>query len=136
MEMSLDPVDNAHTYAMVTHWAKAMGIEPSHVFADDSPSLLLFANNHSLRFMPEFSPAGHLLHTRELEHLREALLHECLTNLLDIGLNLDDDAEDSLSFYRRLTDVRNVDLLDRPMWLIHPTDSIILRTVSDELFRR
>lgn len=135
MEMSHNPVQLMHDHEMITHWAKAMDLDPGHVFASSDRSLLWYAKNNNLKFQPEWSPVGQLLHTRALEHLRKALVHECVSNLLDIGLNLDDDMSDSLDFLKRLNAVTALDDRHRPTWLTVPTDSLILRTVSDDIFR-
>lgn len=136
MEMSHNPVQLMHDHAMITHWAKAMDLDPSHIFAvPGTINLFWYAKNHNLKFQPEWSPMGRLLHTGRLEHLRKALIHECTSNLLDIGINVDDDPTDSLGLYMRLTAVTDLDERNRPRWLTVPTDSLILRTVSDDLFK-
>lgn len=128
MNLSSNPVQNAHDHAMITRWAQAVGVAPGRVFVARAESILHYSDDNQVRFVCEYSPMGHLLHTERLEHLRQALIHECLSNLLDVAIFIDDDAEESLALYRRLISGSTIDNV--PVWLAVPTDSITLRTID------
>jgi len=99
------------------HWARAMNVPASVIM--EHTNVLQFAVSHDTWFMPDMDEEGCVIDNDRLEQFRLACLYDCLSNMLDIGINLDDDATGSVAFYNRLT-ANDHDDRNAPSWLTHP----------------
>lgn len=110
-------------YNMTEHWCNAVRGEmhpvpyPSIVF--EHGNVLQYAENTNTWFTPDYDADGVLIHNERLESFRLACLYDAMSNMLDIGINLDDDATDSTMFYMRLTANDHNDR-NEPRWLTEP----------------
>jgi hypothetical protein len=118
-------------YKTTEHWCNAVSPSvpsafPSAVIAHHN--VLQFAQAQDIWFTPDYDEEGVVISNDRLEQFRLACLYDCLSNMLDIGVNLDDDDRPSSAWYTRLV-TNDHDGFNRPSWLTEgdPT-SIVLRT--------
>lgn len=118
-------------YQMTEHWCNAVSPSepsafPSVVFAHGN--ILQFAQAQDIWFTPDYDEDGLVIDNDRLEQFRLACLYDCLSNMMDIGINLDDDDRPSSEFYTRLV-TNDHDDMNRPSWLTHPDPySLPIRT--------
>lgn len=110
-------------YNMTEHWCKAVSPStpvayPTAVF-ESAGNVYQFAVKHDVWFTPDYDADGVLIHNERLESFRLACLYDAMSNMLDIGINLDDDATNSTAFYERLTANDHNDR-NEPSWLTTP----------------
>lgn len=139
MHQQFDPVMNAHDHAMTTHWAHAVGVDPNHLFVEMShtsmdgkfqDNILRWGNVHDVWFTPDYDEDGiTVIENERLEHFRLAYMHDCLSNLQDVAMNLDDDPDDDLRALFQLTH-NDPDNDGNQSWLTHGNPhSLVYRTL-------
>jgi len=135
MHMSFDPVQNAHDHAMVVHWAQAVGVDPSKLFLelsypDNNDNVLRWGNANNVWFTPDYEADGvTIIDNERLEHFRLAFMHDCLSNLMDVAINLDDDPTPDLRALFRLTH-NDPDYEGNQSWITRGNpDSLVYRTL-------
>lgn len=129
----MNHVTHMMDYQMTMHWCNAVmhnSAFPSAVFAHHN--ILQFAEAQDIWFTPDYDADGVVIDNDRLEQFRLACLYDCLSNMLDIGENLDDDDRPSSEFYTRLV-TNDHDAFNRPSWLTQgDPNSIAMRTYRNE----
>ena len=135
MHQQFDPVQNAHDHAMVVHWAQAVGYDPSKLFGemslpDGNDNILRWGIANDVGFTPDYEDDGvTVIENERLEHFRLAYMHDCLSNLMDVTVNLDDDPDNDLRALRQLSH-NDPDNDGNQSWLTHGNpDSLVYRTL-------
>jgi hypothetical protein len=118
-------------YQSVVHWCNAVSPSTPAAFPAaviDHVNVLQFATKQDVWFTPDYDSDGLVIDNDRLEQFRLACLYDCLSNMLDIGENLDDDDRPSSEWYTRLV-TNDHDDMNRPSWLTDgDPHSIVMRT--------
>jgi hypothetical protein len=130
-----DIVTHTMDYKTTEHWCNAMRREgdvvpyPSIVL--DRGNILEYAIKQDVWFTPDRDPhTNDILHNDRLEQFRLACLYDATSNLLDIGVNLDDDVKDTVEWIRLLTQHAGTGEPSNLMWLINGDSfSLVMRTL-------
>lgn len=128
-----DIITHTMDYKTTEHWCNAVtpsvpAAFPSTVF--DHGNVLQFAIAQDIWFTPDVDAAGNVIDNSRLEEFRLACLYDATSNLLDIGVNLDDEIAPTVEWIRLLTQHAGTGEPSNLLWMTYPTDSsIILRTL-------
>jgi len=135
MHMQFDPVQNAHDHAMVVHWAQSVGVDPNRLFLEMSyptgnDNVLRWGIANNVWFTPDYEGDGvTIIHNERLEHFRLAYMHDSLSNLMDVAVNLDDSATNDLRALFQLTH-NDPDYDGNQAWITWGNnDSLVYRTL-------
>lgn len=126
-------ITNAMDYQMTEHWCNAVRAPGDHVpfptLIHEHVNILKFAIAQDHWFVPDYDEDGVVIDNDRLEQFRLACLYDCLSNMLDVGENLDDDDRPSSAFYTRLV-TNDHDAFNRPSWLTEGDPaSLVMRTL-------
>lgn len=130
-----DATTHMMDYNATEHWCNAVrpnaSIAPYPSIVFEHVNVLQFAQKHNVWFTPDRDPnTMDIIHNERLEQFRLACLYDATSNLLDIGVNLDDDVKDTIEWIRMLTQHAGTGERSNMMWLINgDTTSIVYRTL-------
>lgn len=130
--MTAQMITHMMDYKTTEHWCNAVSPStptafPSAVYAHHN--ILQFAQAQDIWFTPDYDKDGVMIDNDRLEQFRLACLYDCLSNMLDIGVNLDDDDRPSSEWYTRLV-TNDHDAFNRPSWITEgDPSSIAMRTL-------
>lgn len=130
--MSLGIIDRAMDFQMTEHWCNAVKGStptafPSAVFAH--VNVLQFAQAQDIWFTPDYDADGVIVQNDRLEQFRLACLYDATTNMLDIGVNLDDTMDNTIKWLDMLTRHAGTGVESDLEWLVNGNAySIVHRT--------
>lgn len=132
--MSNNATTHMIDYNAVEAWCKAVSPSTPSAFPAavyEHVNVLQFAQRHNVWFTPDRdSNTMDIIHNERLENFRLACLYDATSNLLDIGVNLDDDVKDTIEWIRLLTQHAGTGERSNLMWLFNgDTSSVAYRTL-------
>jgi hypothetical protein len=122
-------------YQTTEHWCNAVRAEgevaPYMSLVQAHVNILQYAQAQDVWFTPDYDPhTGDIIDNERLEQFRLACLYDVMSDMIDVGTNLDDDPSDSNEFYRLLTQHAGTGEPSNLLWLTTPRPySLTMRTL-------
>lgn len=129
-----DIITHTMDYKTTEHWCNAVRGDahvPFPTIVHEHVNILQYAIATDTWFTPDRDPhTNDVIQNDRLEQFRLACLYDATSNLLDIGVNLDDDMKDTVEWLRLLTQHAGTGEPSNLMWLFQGDPmSITMRTL-------